>query len=99
MDAPVRHNEVASRFEIETPDGPAFAEYQRARGRIVFTHTEVPESEEGQGIGSRLAQAALDWAREQGEPVLPFCPFIAAYVRRHSVYHDLVEPGFPLEKA
>jgi uncharacterized protein len=96
VEAPVHHNEAASRFEIETPEGLAFAEYQRARGVVMFTHTEVPPSEEGQGIGGRLAQAALDWARARGEPVLPMCPFIAAYIRRHPDYRDLVEPGFPL---
>jgi predicted GNAT family acetyltransferase len=96
MDAPVRHDEAASRFVVETPDGPAFAAYQRARGFLVFTHTEVPEAQEGQGVGNRLAEAALDWARKQGEPVMPLCPFIAAYIRRHPKYRDLVMRGFAL---
>jgi predicted GNAT family acetyltransferase len=87
MDAPVRHDEAASRFEVETPDGPAFAEYQRARGLVVFTHTGVPEAQEGHGIGSRL---------QEGEPVMPLCPFIAAYIREHPAYRDLVMPGFRL---
>jgi predicted GNAT family acetyltransferase len=96
MEAPVRHDEAAARFVVETPDGPAFAAYQRARGLIVFTHTEVPEVLEGHGIGNRLAQAALDWARQEGVPVMPLCPFFAAYIRRHPAYRDLVLPGFHL---
>ena len=96
MDAAVRHNAEASRFEVDTPDGPAVAEYQRARNLIVFTHTEVPEGQEGQGIGQRLATAALDWARAEGEPVMPLCPYIAAFIRRHPAYRDLVMPGFAL---
>ena len=95
-DAPVRHNTSASRFEVETPAGLAVAEYRRAKGLIVFTHTEVPETEEGEGIGSRLAEAALDWARAEGDPVMPLCPFIAAYIRRHPAYRDLVMDGFKL---
>ena len=96
MDAPVRHNAEAARFEVETPDGTAFAAYQRAKGLIVFTHTEVPEALEGEGIGSRLAAAALDWARGEGVPVMPLCPFMAAYIRRHPAYRNLVMPGLRL---
>ena len=95
-EAPVRHNAEASRFEVETPDGLAVAEYQRARNLIVFTHTEVPEGQEGHGIGQRLATAALDWARAEGEPVMPLCPYIAAFIRRHSEYRDLVMPGLAI---
>jgi predicted GNAT family acetyltransferase len=54
-------------------------------------HTEVYESYEG--LGSRLARAALDEARAQGLGVMPFCPFIAGFIERHlDQYRDLVAP-------
>jgi predicted GNAT family acetyltransferase/glutaredoxin len=68
------------------------AAYRRRDGLIVFTHTEVDESCEGRGFGSRLAAAALDDARRQGLQVVPLCPFIAHYVDRHPDLHDLVAP-------
>src|SRR5207302_3577818 len=41
------------------------AAYRRRGGRIAFTHTEVDESCEGRGFGSRLAAAALEDARRE----------------------------------
>jgi uncharacterized protein len=66
------------------------AAYRRRDGRIAFTHTEVDESCEGRGFGTRLAAAALDDARRQGLRVLPLCPFVAHYVERHPEYQELV---------
>jgi predicted GNAT family acetyltransferase len=66
-------------------------EYRFAgEGRIVMTHTEVDERFEGHGIGSMLAKGALDDARAHGWQVVPRCPFIAEYIRRHPDYADLV---------
>ena len=66
------------------------AAYHRRNGRIAFTHTEIDESLEVGGFGSRLAAAVLDDARRQGVDVIPLCPFIAAYIERHPEYEDLV---------
>ena len=67
-----------------------FAAYRKREDRIVFTHTEIDESFEGEGHGSRLAAAALEDARRQGLEVAPLCPFIAGYIERHPEYQDLV---------
>jgi len=61
---------------------------------ITFTHTEVPEELEGQGIASQLARFALEDARACGLAVIPLCPFINAYIRRHQEYLPLVF-GYP----
>jgi uncharacterized protein len=80
-----------SRYELRL-DGRliGLAAYRRRDGRISFTHTEVDESCEGRGFGSRLAAGALDDARRQGLRVLPLCPFMAHYVERHPAYQELV---------
>ena len=58
---------------------------------IVFTHTEIGDEFEGQGLGSTLIRTALDAARERGLSVRPDCPFVRAYVARHpDAYLDLV---------
>lgn len=51
--------------------------------RVVFFHTEVAEAREGQGLAGRLAAAALDTAVAAGRVVVPVCPYIAAYLKRH----------------
>jgi predicted GNAT family acetyltransferase/glutaredoxin len=84
----------ASRYELRL-DGRliGLAAYRRRDGRIAFTHTEVDESCEGRGFGSRLAAAALAHARHQGLDVVPLCPFIAHYIDRHPEYQQLVVSG------
>jgi predicted GNAT family acetyltransferase len=90
-------NPDRSRFEIHVGDATAgYAEYRLGRGGITFTHTVVEDAFEGKGIGSKLAAAALDAARERNLPVTPLCPFIAAYIRRHPEYHALVAESFDL---
>lgn len=86
-DAPER-----SRFEI-TVDGElaGFAEYRLRPGRVVFTHTEVDDAHQGRGLAGRLAQAALDQVRDRGLQVIPLCPYIAAYIRKHPEYVELVD--------
>jgi uncharacterized protein len=81
----------ASRYELRL-DGHlvGLAAYHRRGNRIAFTHTEVDESCEGRGFGSRLVAAALEDAKSKGLDVVPLCPFIAHYIKRHPEYEPLV---------
>ncbi|HKP33798.1 MAG TPA: GNAT family N-acetyltransferase [Sphingomicrobium sp.] len=72
----------------------AIAEYNLLRGKIVFTHTEVPPAHEGQGIGSGLIRYGLAAARERGLQVIPICPFFAAYIKQHPQEQDLLDPAY-----
>jgi len=85
----------ANRYELRLSDRLiGLAAYRRRDGRIAFTHTEVHESWEGRGFGSRLAAAALDDARRQGLDVVPLCPFIAHYIERHPEYEGLLPANY-----
>jgi uncharacterized protein len=86
----VINNEEASRFEMDIDGELAVSEYRRKDSTIIFTHTEVPPHLEGKGIGNQLARTALDYARSEGLKVVPRCPFISAFIRRHPEYQDLV---------
>lgn len=87
------HNQAEQRFEVELAGKLAVLEYTPRGSRIAYTHTEVPDEMEGQGVGGALAKHALEYARAQGLEVLPICPFVAAYIRRHREYQDLVARG------
>jgi predicted GNAT family acetyltransferase len=79
------------RYEIKLDDELAgFTQYRLRPGLIAFIHTEVDDRFEGQGLGSQLIAFALDDARARGLAVLPFCPFVNAYIQRHREYVDLV---------
>src|SRR5918996_68184 len=91
----VRDNPERHRFEIDLGDGTfAFAEYTLPAGKIMFTHTEVPEAHGGEGLGTRLIRHALDAARERGLKVIPICPFFAAYMQKHPEVQDLLDPAW-----
>jgi predicted GNAT family acetyltransferase len=85
IDAPERR-----RYEV-VHDGSVlgFAAYERTEGLIVFTHTEVDPTLEGQGIGGAVVQGALDNARQLGLKVLALCPFVHGWLLRHPEYADL----------
>jgi uncharacterized protein len=85
-------NEPEHRYEAHV-DGElaGFAVFRMRGDRIVFTHTEVDDRFEGQGVGSKLARHALDDVRERGSlRVVPQCPFIRSWIEKHPDYADLV---------
>ena len=87
----VRDNADESRYEIYVDgDRAGVAAYRDEDGRRVFTHTMVEDDYEGQGVGSRLAAAALDDTRARGMTVVARCPFIRDYIERHPAYADLL---------
>ncbi|NUT01539.1 MAG: N-acetyltransferase [Sphingomonas sp.] len=91
----IRDNPERHRFEVDLEDGSfAIAEYTLPAGKIMFTHTEVPEAYGGKGIGTKLIRFALDAARERGLKVIPICPFFAAYMQKHEEVQDLLDPAW-----
>ena len=88
----VDHHE-AHRYEARAADGTVlgFSHYRLRGDTVVFTHTEVDDAQEGQGVGSRLVRGALDDVRAGGRRIRPLCPFVKAYVDGHPEYADLVE--------
>lgn len=89
----VTENAERERYEIHVDGSLAgFAEYRGRGDTRTFTHTEVDERFEGQGVGSKLVHDALEDARARGLRVIPMCPFVRAYMGRHPEYLDLVDP-------
>jgi predicted GNAT family acetyltransferase len=88
----IADNASASRFEIVV-DGElaGHAEYHDGHAGRAFTHTEIAAEHEGLGLASQLIRHALDEARAGGRRVLPFCPFVRAFIERHPDYLDLVD--------
>jgi predicted GNAT family acetyltransferase len=68
-----------------------YSEYRLRPGRIVFTHTVVDPRFEGQGIGTALAKAAVEDAVANELRILPICPFIRAWLKRHPDYNAWVD--------
>jgi predicted GNAT family acetyltransferase len=69
-------NEPAHRYEAYLDGALAgFISYRdEPRGRV-FVHTEVDPDFEGKGVGATL---------------VPVCPFVSAYLKRHPEFQDVV---------
>ena len=86
----VKNNTAQNRYELEVDGELAVANYERQPGRLVFTHTVVPDAISGRGVASILIRGALDGARAQQLKIVPQCQFVAAFVKKHPEYQDLI---------
>lgn len=84
-------NRLGSRFELRL-DGElaGFLVYQRDGGTVSFIEVTTDLRRAGQGLGLVLVRQALDAVSAEGLSVLPVCPFVRDFIRRHPVYLDLV---------
>ena len=59
--------------------------------RLIIEHTEVDESLKGQGVGAKLLEALVDFARREGIKVLPLCPFAKATFQKRQDLRDVLD--------
>jgi uncharacterized protein len=83
------------RYELSI-DGKVvgFTAYRARPGLIAFVHTEVDERLQGRGLADRLIRFALEDARTRGLAVLPFCPFVKAFIERYREFEALVPEAY-----
>jgi uncharacterized protein len=93
-DAPVvADNPAASRYELHVGTELAgFVTYQLRDDAAVISllHTEVEPAFQGAHLATHLARFSLDDARRRGLAVLPFCPYIGSWIKKHPEYTELV---------
>lgn len=87
----VTDNRDRNRYELREDDQlVGFSEYHFHGAELAFLHTEIDERYGGRGLGGELTHFALDDARSRGLRVLPYCPFVRAWIGKHPEYLDLV---------
>ena len=88
----VRDNVEKHRYElIERDEIAGFIDYHVRDGQYWLVHTELEEGYEGKGAGSFLVRKTLDDLRSRGVAVVPTCPFVGSWIRRHPDYQELVD--------
>jgi hypothetical protein len=87
----VTDDSAADRYVIDA-DGRrvGFLTYDLRPGQIALLHAEIDPAIERRGLGSKLVAHALADARARGLEVLPYCPFVRAYMAEHAEYRDLI---------
>eukprot|EP00117_Sycon_ciliatum_P017149 scpid66312/ scgid16272/ Protein GTLF3B len=81
---PVVHSRAKKQFSLKLPQGTATLPYDILEsGELEYSHTEVPESCRGKGLGAVLAKAAFDYAVESGKKVHVTCTYLHHYLDKH----------------
>ncbi|WP_258053558.1 GNAT family N-acetyltransferase [Streptomyces sp. Ru72] len=92
----VERVDARNRYEILVDGKRAgLTAYRDRDAQRVFYHTEVDDAFAGQGLASRLVQEALTDVRESGKRIVPVCPYVAKFLKRHEEFADLVDPVTP----
>ncbi|MBS9373858.1 GNAT family N-acetyltransferase [Rhodococcus sp. B50] len=88
----VVHAPQRRRYEILDGDTVVgFTRYRPSGARRVFVHTEVDPGYGGLGLAGRLVGFALADVAESGERIVPVCPYVAKYVRKHPEFDAIVD--------
>jgi predicted GNAT family acetyltransferase len=87
----LRRNDAEGCYEVHVGNQRVgLATFQDLGYAVDLPHTEVHPSMNGRGLGGQLVRFALDDARAMGRKVIPSCPFVATFIKRHPEYADLV---------
>lgn len=69
-----------------------FVDYYVFDEVCMIMHTEVVPALAGRGLGSQLANKAMEHVAKIGKTIVPICGFIAHYLRKNPQHHALVNP-------
>ncbi|HET6242480.1 MAG TPA: GNAT family N-acetyltransferase [Arthrobacter sp.] len=91
-DVSTTRNDSLHRYELHVGGKLAVqVRYIDKPGHVDFIHTETAEQFKGKGLGNVLAHFALDDVVAAGKRIIPHCPFIYGYLRKHDVYNQCVD--------
>jgi len=82
-DIEVVNNRENKQFEIRRNDLIAKIPYSIKDDSIGLHQTHIPDEWRGKGLAKKLAECALNYAKENNLRVIPYCPFIAKYIDEH----------------
>ena len=61
----------------------------QAPGTLIVDYIFLEDRLRGQGHAEQLVQRIVEHARENGQKIVPTCPYVYAQFRRNASYHDV----------
>ncbi|KAA9325664.1 GNAT family N-acetyltransferase [Adhaeribacter soli] len=98
MELNVKDNPARHRFEATVEGKTAFVDYRRKPGVIKVMHTEVPKELEGRGIASSMTRQVLQQIAAERLELIPICPYMQSYLKKHPEYQSLINIRFDKSK-
>lgn len=93
-DIPLVKNDTKRRFEMEIGGKYTFTNYGEFGNQIALVHTETEPELKGKGAASALVEKTLEYLAKNSIQLLPFCPFVFAYIKRHPEWKRIVSKKF-----
>ena len=91
MTSSIEHDPEQHRFCHVSDGHVSHLLYRPAgEGLVDFVSTYVDPALRGRGVGARLVEHALAWARESDLKVIPTCWFVAELIERKPEYASLL---------
>lgn len=84
-------NTNENRFEMRVGENLATIMYRDLPGKIALMHTEVEPALEGKGAATAIIEKALDYIEKNNLKLIPLCPLVVAYIKRHKEWNRIVE--------
>ncbi|MBB2149035.1 GNAT family N-acetyltransferase [Pedobacter gandavensis] len=88
---PLVKNLEEHRFELKVGEYVTFIEYKERDKKIWLIHTESPEELKGKGAATAVIEKTLAYIEDNGYKLIPLCPLVAAYLKRHPDWNRIVE--------
>ncbi|QEE50273.1 N-acetyltransferase [Flavobacterium alkalisoli] len=82
------------RFEIAIDGSYAFINYGEFGNQIALVHTETEPELAGKGAATAVIEKTLHYLEEHKIKLLPFCPFVFAYIKRNPEWKRIVSKKF-----
>lgn len=90
MHIDVKHDNNNHTFYAEVPGGTAEINYDQFGDKYVeYKSTYVPRDARHEGVGSILAESALDYALKNDLKVKATCPFVKDVMKSNGLYRKL----------
>lgn len=91
VDYQLEHDAARQRFFFDLPQGECYIDYRApAHGVYDLAHTWTSKNQRGKGLAGQLTQAVLAWMQANQAQVLPTCPYIADFIRKHPDFEPLL---------
>ncbi len=58
--------------------------------QFIIDHTAVDPAFTGQGVGLKILEAVVEYARKKEKRVIPLCPFAKAMFEKHKELQDVL---------
>ncbi|MEM1260679.1 MAG: N-acetyltransferase [Bacteroidota bacterium] len=94
LNVPLVKNDEKKRFGINVDGYFAFINFGEFGNHIALVHTETEPELAGKGAAAAVVEKTLQYIEDNGKLLMPYCPYVFAYIKRHPEWKRIVSSGF-----